>query len=425
MSRFLSADQQMEILRPGLEAILTEEELRAKLDRSRKTGRPLRVKQGFDPTAPDIHLGHTVGLEILRRFQELGHTIVLIVGDYTALVGDPSGRSVTRPRLGRERILEHARTYQEQFFKVLDRAGTEVRFNGEWFAEMRFADVLELTARFTVAQMLEREDFDKRFQENVPIGLHEFLYPLMQGYDSVVIEADVEIGATEQTFNLLAARALQRDHGQEPQVALTFPVLPGLDGVRRMSKSLGNYVGIAESPEQMYGKLMSIPDELTPVYVERLSGWSGELRAEALAALSARRDPMEWKGRLAHDLVTRYHGTEAADGAVAHFDRVVRRKEEPDEIPEVRVASWGETLWLPRLLREAGLVPSTSEARRLVESGGVLLDGEKVTRVETELPGRPGSAWRVRVGKRKFARIVVVAGGDGGREAPSGPAPAR
>lgn len=411
MPRFRTVDEQMEILRPGLEGIYSEEELRAKLERSRATGQPLRVKQGFDPTAPDIHLGHTVGLEILRRFQELGHVIVLIVGDYTALVGDPSGRSATRPRLSRDAILEHARTYQEQFFKVLAREGTEVRFNGEWFAKMTFAEVLELTGRFTVAQMLEREDFDKRFRENVPIGLHEFLYPLMQGYDSVVIRADVEIGATEQTFNLLAARSLQRDHGQEPQVALTFPVLPGVDGVRRMSKSLGNYVGIAEAPEEMYGKLMSIPDELTPVYVERLAAWSPERKAEAARALAERRDPMAWKADLAGHLVARFHGDAAAEAARAHFDRVVRRKEEPDEIPEVRVASWGETLWLPRLLREAGLAPSTSEARRLIESGGVLVDGEKVTAPETELGGTPGSAYRVRVGKRRFARVVVAPGG--------------
>jgi tyrosyl-tRNA synthetase len=406
---FAPAEAQLERIRPGLEEILTEEELRAKLERSRATGRPLRVKQGFDPTAPDIHLGHTVGLEILQRFQQLGHTIVLIVGDYTALVGDPSGRSATRPRLTRDQILANAKTYQDQFFKVLDRERTEVRFNGEWFAKMGFAEILELTSKFTVARMLERDDFQKRFRENVPISLHEFLYPLMQGYDSVVIEADVEIGATEQTFNLIAGRSLQRDHGQVPQIALTFPVLPGLDGVRRMSKSLGNYVGIAEAPEEMYGKLMSIPDDLTPVYVERLATWTAAEKAETLRELAAGRDPMGHKARLAGHLVARYHGDEAALAAGAHFDRVVRRKEEPEEIAEARVIAWAPTLWLPRLLKECGLAPSTSEARRLIESGGVLVDGEKITRAETELPGEPGLSYRLRVGKRRFLRVVVDA----------------
>ncbi|MFN8176668.1 MAG: tyrosine--tRNA ligase [bacterium] len=403
----LSVEEQIQVLRPGVEEILSEEELRAKIERSLKTGRPLRVKQGFDPTAPDIHLGHTVGLRILRRFQSLGHRIVLIVGDYTALVGDPSGRSVTRPRLSREQILANAKTYQDQFFKILDRDQTEVRFNGEWFAEMRFSDVLELCARFTVARLLERDDFQKRFRENVPISLHELLYPVMQGYDSVVIQADVEIGATEQKFNLLAARGLQKDHDQEPQVALTFPVLPGLDGVRRMSKSIGNYVGVAEPPEQMYGKLMSIPDDLTGVYVAQLAQWSPDETAEALRGLARGEDPMGWKSRLAEHLVSVYHGAQAAEGARAHFDRVVRRKEEPEDVAEQRVVAWAPTLWLPRLLKECGLAPSTSEARRLIASGGVMVDGEKVTREETELPGTDGAAYRLKVGKRRFLRIVI------------------
>lgn len=411
MKGFLPVDEQLSRLRPGLEQILTEEELREKLERSRRMNRPLRVKQGFDPTAPDIHLGHTLGLRILERFQALGHQIVLIVGDYTALVGDPSGRSATRPRLTREQILEHARTYQEQFFKILDRDRTEVRFNGEWFSKMGFGEVLDLCARFTVARMLERDDFQKRFRENVPIGLHEFLYPLMQGYDSIVIEADVEIGATEQTFNLLAARSLQKDHGHEPQVALTFPVLPGLDGVRRMSKSLGNYVGVAEPPEQMYGKLMSIPDDLTSVYVERLAAWDESQTAEARQALAAGKDPMGWKSRLAEHLVELYHGTEAAAAAREHFDRVVRRKEEPEDVPEQEIVAWAPTLWLPKLLKECGLAPSTSEARRLIESGAVLVDGEKVAGPETELPGHEGASYRLKVGKRRFLRVVVRGGG--------------
>ena len=409
MTSFLPVEEQLARLRPGVEEILSEEELRLKLERSRQTGRPLRVKQGFDPTAPDIHLGHTVGLRILRRFQSLGHTIVLIVGDYTAMVGDPSGRSATRPRLTREQILANARTYQEQFFKILDRERSEVRFNGDWFAKMAFADVLELCARFTVARLLERDDFQKRFRDNVPISLHELLYPVMQGYDSVVIEADVEIGATEQKFNLLAARGLQKDYGQEPQVALTFPVLPGVDGVRRMSKSLGNYVGVDEPPEQMYGKLMSIPDALTAVYVERLAAWDAAEKAEALRALAAGNDPMGGKARLALHLVELYHGRDSAEAARDHFDRVVRRKEEPEDVPEREVVAWAPTLWLPRLLKECGLVPSTSEARRLIAAGGVLVDGQKVTKPETELPGGEGASYRLKVGKRQFLRVVVRA----------------
>ncbi len=404
---FLPVDEQIERLRPGLEEILTEEALREKLERSLRTGRPLRVKQGFDPTAPDIHLGHTVGLRILERFQKLGHQVVLIVGDYTALVGDPSGRNETRPRLTREQILGNAGTYQEQFFKVLDRERTEVRFNGEWFAKMDFLGILDLSARFTVARMLERDDFEKRYRGGIPIGVHEFLYPLMQGYDSVMVEADVELGATEQTFNLLAARAIQRDYGHEPQVAVTYPVLPGLDGTRRMSKSLGNYIGVAESPEEMYGKAMSIPDELTEVWATQVTAWHGDELRDALAGIRAGDDPMGWKAKLAARIVSLYHGDEAAEGARAHFDRVVRRKEEPDDIPEKEVAPWAESLSVARLLKETGLVSSTSEVRRLIAGGGVTVDGEKITDPRAELPAEEGRVYQVKVGKRRFLRIRV------------------
>jgi tyrosyl-tRNA synthetase len=406
---FLPVDEQMAVLRQGLEEILTEEELRAKLERSRKEGRPLRVKQGFDPTAPDIHLGHTVGLRVLERFQKLGHTIVLIVGDYTAMVGDPSGRSETRPRLTREQILENAKTYQEQFFRILDRERTEVRFNGEWFAEMRLEQLLELTSHFTVARMLERDDFEKRFRSGVPISVHEFLYPLMQGYDSVEINADVEIGATEQTFNLLAARSIQRDYGVEPQVALTFPVLPGLDGVRRMSKSLGNYVGVCDAPEEMYGKLMSLPDEAVPVFVRMVSGWDEALQARATAGCST--DPMGWKGRLAARIVELYHGADAAEAAEEHFTRVVRKKERPEEIDEAEIVPWGDSLWVPRLLKEAGLAPSTSEARRLIQGGGVSVDDARVDDPKAEIAAEPGRVYLLKVGKRKYLRVRIGAGG--------------
>jgi tyrosyl-tRNA synthetase len=406
---FRSVDDQMAVLREGLEEILTEEELRAKLERSRKEGRPLRVKQGFDPTAPDIHLGHTVGLRVLERFQRLGHTVVLIVGDYTAMVGDPSGRNETRPRLTREKILENAATYQEQFFRILDRERTEVRFNGEWFAEMRLEQLLELTSHFTVARMLERDDFDKRFKSGVPISVHEFLYPLMQGYDSVEIKADVEIGATEQTFNLLAARSIQRDYGLEPQVALTFPVLPGLDGVRRMSKSLGNYVGVCDAPEEMYGKMMSIPDDAVPVFARMVSGWDAARQAEARAGCTS--DPMGWKARLAARIVEIYHGAGGAAAAADHFDRVVRRKERPEEIEEAEIAPWGDSLWVPRLLKEAGLAPSTSEARRLIEGGGVTVDDVRVDDPKAELAAEPGRAYVLKVGKRKYLRVRIGSAG--------------
>jgi len=405
--KFASVDEQWKVLTPGLEAVLTEEDLRGKLERSRKTGRPLRVKQGFDPTAPDIHLGHTVGLRILERFQRLGHQVVLIVGDYTALVGDPSGRSVTRPRLTRDEILANARTYQAQFFKVLDEARTEVRFNGEWFAEFRLEDVLSLAARATVARMLERDDFEKRYREGAPIGVHEFLYPLMQGYDSVKIEADVEIGATEQTFNLLTARALQKDFGQEPQVALTFPVLPGVDGTRRMSKSLGNYVGVDEAPEEMYGKVMSIPDELTPVWIEQVSRWEPERVAEALAAATAGEDPMGWKARLASRIVELYHGAEAAEAAAAHFDRVVRRKERPADVAEVELRPWGSSLAVARLVKELGLAPSAGEARRLMAGGGITVDEVKITDPRAEVAAETGRTYLVQVGKRRYVRVRI------------------
>ncbi|MBZ0269140.1 tyrosine--tRNA ligase [bacterium] len=405
---FESVDEQLRQIRPGLEEILTEEELRAKLEKSRATGTPLRVKQGFDPTAPDIHLGHTVGLRILERFQHLGHQVVLIVGDSTAMVGDPSGRSATRPRLTREQILAHAKTYQEQFFQVLDKERTEVRFNGEWFGKMGLGEILELTSHFTVARMLERDDFEKRYKSGAPISIHEFLYPLMQGYDSVVIEADVEIGATEQTFNLLAARSIQKDYGVEAQVALTYPVLPGVDGTRRMSKSLGNYVGVTEAPEQMYGKVMSIPDELTAVWVRQVTAWSADEIEAAVRRVESGEEPMACKARLAARIVELYHGADAAQEAAAHFDRVVRRKEEPEEIPEADLAPWDDTLWVPRLLKEAGMVPSTSEARRLIEGGGVTVDGEKISDPQAQLPAEEGRVYQLRVGKRRFLKLRIL-----------------
>jgi tyrosyl-tRNA synthetase len=406
---FAPVDEQIRVLRRGVETILTEEELRAKLERSRRENRPLRVKQGFDPTAPDIHLGHTVGMQILRNFQDLGHTIVLIVGDTTALVGDPSGRSQTRPRLTRAEILSNAATYQEQFFKILDREGTEVRFNGEWFGAMAFERFLELTSRFTVAQILERDDFRKRFREETPIGLHELLYPVLQAYDSVEIRADVEIGATEQTFNLVAGRNLQKSFGQEPQIAMTCPVLAGLDGVRRMSKSLGNYVGVTEEPEQMYGKVMSIPDELLDSWTRLVARWDERSLDAALAEIARGGNPMDAKAKLAARIVTLYHGESAAKRATAHFDRVVRRKDVPEEVETRELAPWAERLGIVRLVKEVGLAPSTSEARRLVEAGAVAVDGERVSDPKAEIEASVGRELLLRVGKRNYLRVRVEA----------------
>jgi len=317
-----------------------------------------------------------------------------------------SGRSETRPRLTRDEILANAATYQEQFNKVLDPARTEVRFNGDWFSRMGLTELLELTSRFTVARMLERDDFEKRFRSGIPISVHEFLYPLMQGYDSVEIRADVEIGATEQTFNLLAARSIQRDYGQEPQVALTYPVLPGTDGVRRMSKSLGNYIGVDETPEDIFGKMMSIPDHVFPTYLAMVSGWEPERQREMGEAF--RSDPRGTKARLAGRVVELYHGADAAGGASAHFDRVVRDGEAPDEVPQATLEPWGAGLWVPRVLKEVGLVPSTSEARRRIEGGGVNVDGERLGDSKAELAAEPGRVYRLKVGKRKYLDLRIA-----------------
>lgn len=400
---FLPVDDQMRVLREGVEQILTEEELRSKLERSRQSGRGLRVKQGFDPTAPDIHLGHTVGIQILRRFQELGHQVVLIVGDATALVGDPSGRSLTRPRLTPEEIASNAATYQTQFFKILDREKTEVRLNGDWFRAMDFGKMIELASRFTVAQILERDDFRKRFREETPIGLHELLYPVMQGYDSVEIRADIELGATEQTFNLVAGRTLQRSFGMEPQVAITCPILAGTDGTRRMSKSLGNYIGVAEEPEEIYGKVMSIPDSLLDSWTRLISQWKGAEFDAALARIG--QDPMGAKGALASRIVTLFYDADAAGRAEAHFDRVVRRKDAPQEIPTKDFAVAPGGVGLVRLLKETGLAPSASEARRLVEAGAVTVDGERVVHSQAEVDAAPGREILVKVGKRNYLRV--------------------
>ncbi|MDN5348347.1 MAG: tyrosyl-tRNA synthetase [Clostridia bacterium] len=398
-------ERQLKLIRRGAAEIIPEEDLVKKLEKSLRTGQPLRVKLGLDPTAPDIHLGHTVVLHKLRQFQECGHQVIIIIGDFTGRIGDPTGRSETRRQLSEEEVLANAETYKQQIFKILDPERTEVTFNSRWLAPLNFAQVIELAAKITVARMLEREDFARRFQEERPISIHEFFYPLMQGYDSVALRADVELGGTDQKFNLLMGRQLQRDYGQDPQVALMMPILPGLDGVQKMSKSLGNYIGINEPPQEMYGKAMSMPDELMMTYFELVT----DVPEEEIAALrdglsKGTLHPRDVKMRLAREIVRLYHGQEAALKAEREFRQVFQQRELPDEMPEVNLS--GEIVWLPRLLVLSGLAASTSEARRLIQQGAVRVDGERVVDPEMELMPRSGMI--LQAGKRKFARLRVV-----------------
>lgn len=400
--------RQLEAIRAGVEELLPEPEWIAKLERSIRTRTPLRVKQGFDPTAPDIHLGHTVGLRKLRQFQELGHTVILIVGSYTALVGDPSGRSQTRPRLTEQEVARNAETYLDQFFRVVDRGRTEVRWNGDWFRTMSFTDMLQLMAQFTVARMLERDDFEKRYRAGEPISIHEFLYPLMQAYDSVVIHADVEIGATEQKFNLLAGRDIQVAYGQEPQVILTLPVLEGLDGVRRMSKSLGNYIGVAEAPKEIFGKVMSLPDPSVERYF-RLTTDATPAECDAVArALRSGENPMLSKKALAHRLVRMYHGAEAADFAQAEFERQFSRRELPTEIP-TREVERGTYRARDLMMRAFPDQYTGSQAGSLFKQGAVYLNGERIRDLGREIrleKGHGGLEEAVFKVGRKVARVV-------------------
>lgn len=398
-------DRQFEIISRGAVDILPEEEFKERLIKSITENKPLRVKQGFDPTAPDIHLGHTVGIRKLKQFQDLGHKIVLIIGDYTGLIGDPSGRSATRPSLSYDEIMANAETYQKQFFKILDKSKTEVHFNGEWFKEMSFQKVMELAAKFTIARILERDDFEKRFKSGNPISIHELLYPLMQAYDSVAIRADVEIGATEQKFNLLTGREIQQDYGLEPQLVLTVPVLIGVDGHNRMSKSLGNYIGIDEPPGEMFGKIMSIPDSLiysyfelvTDVPTERLGEIKQELKDGAV-------NPMDLKMELGEVIVGMYHSPEAATNARREFERVFSKKELPGEIPEFDCKRYGGKVWIIRLLTDTRMASTNGEARRLIKGGGVSIDGKKVADENLEL--NLDNNMLLKVGKRRFLRLI-------------------
>jgi len=401
----MTVDEQISFLKKGVVDLIREEDLRKKLERSQKTGKPLRVKLGLDPTAPDIHLGHTVVIRKLKAFQDLGHTVIFLIGDFTGMIGDPSGKNVTRPPLTREEVNQNAETYKRQMFKLLDPEKTELRFNGEWMDKFDAADFVKLCARTTVKQILERDDFTKRLAEEKPISLHELLYPLIQGYDSVALDADVELGGTDQKFNLLMGRNLQREAGLEPQVILTTPLLEGLDGVNKMSKSLNNYIGIDETADSMFGKVMSISDELMWRYYELLTDLTESEISNLRSEIDAGKNPRDLKVNLAKLIIKDFHSQSAADEAEDAFTRQFVQKEIPDEIDEKRLASGAHAL--AQLLADTGLAASKGEARRLIEQGGVKVNGEKATAANSEIEVT-GEGVRLQVGKRKFLRVLAA-----------------
>ncbi|CAB3693337.1 Tyrosine--tRNA ligase [Achromobacter deleyi] len=394
----------LRIAKRGCDELLVESEFARKLARSRATGVPLRIKLGLDPTAPDIHLGHTVVLNKMRQLQDLGHEVIFLIGDFTSTIGDPSGRNSTRPPLTREQIEANAKTYYAQASLVLDPARTEIRYNSEWCDPLGARGMIQLASRYTVARMMEREDFTKRFKGGIPISVHEFLYPLMQGYDSVALKSDLELGGTDQKFNLLVGRELQKEYGQEPQCILTMPLLVGTDGVEKMSKSKGNYIGISEAPDSMFGKLMSISDTLMWRYFELLSFRSLEDIAALKQSIDEGRNPRDAKVMLAQEIITRFHSAKAAEEALASFEARFRDGAIPEDMPEVTLG--GAPVGILKLLREAGLVASGSEAQRNVEQGGVRVNGDRVEDKSLQLPA---GTYVVQVGKRKFARVTVNA----------------
>ncbi|MGM0576811.1 MAG: tyrosine--tRNA ligase [Myxococcota bacterium] len=411
---FASVDEQLELLLRGTVDVHVEDELRDKLEHSRETGRPLRIKAGFDPTAPDLHLGHTVLLTKMRHFQELGHHVVFLIGDFTGMIGDPTGRSATRTALSREEVRANAETYKEQVFKILDRDRTEIAFNSTWMKELGAEGMIELAAHYNVARMLERDDFKKRFQSGRSISVHEFLYPLVQGYDSVALRSDVELGGTDQLFNLLVGRHVMKEYGLEPQCVLTTPLLEGLDARvedgeivgQKMSKSYDNYVGVDEPPVEMFGKLMSVSDDLMWRYYDLLSTRS----PRALGALKddvreGRAHPRDAKVDFGREIVTRYHGAEAAEEAVREWERVFSQRQRPSDIPRHRVAGDGDGVSVIQALREAGLVKSGGEARRMLKQGAVSVDDERVTAKDHRLAA--GGSYVVKVGKKRWAEIEV------------------
>ncbi|UOD35021.1 tyrosine--tRNA ligase [Deferribacteraceae bacterium V6Fe1] len=398
----LPVEEQLKVIKRGTEEIIVEEELIAKLTYSYDNNIPLRVKAGFDPTAPDLHLGHTVLIHKMRHFQELGHHVIFLIGDFTGMIGDPTGKNETRKALSKEEVLKNAETYKDQVFKILDPEKTEIAFNSKWMLEMGTTGLIKLASQYTVARMLERDDFAKRYQSNKPISIHEFLYPLVQGYDSVALNSDIELGGTDQKFNLLVGRDLQRNYGQKPQIAITVPILEGLDGVQKMSKSLGNYVGINEPANDMFGKIMSISDELMFRYYLLLSEKSLEdIEKMKNDIASEKLHPMKAKKDLAYEIVKRYHGEDGAKGALTHFETLFSKKEIPDDLLEVSIESG---LRVIEIINRLNFVSSNSEARRLANQGGITINGEKVADLNTILET---GEYVLKVGKRKFAKILV------------------
>lgn len=400
----MSLEKQLEIIKRGTVEIVPMDELVKKLEKSIKTKTPLKIKLGLDPSAPDIHLGHTVVLQKLRQFQDLGHEVILLIGDFTGRIGDPTGKSATRKQLTEEEINANAETYKKQIFKILDPERTRIVYNSHWLASFKFEDVIRLAAKTTVARILERDDFKKRYDDNQPIGIHEFFYPLMQGYDSVELKADIELGGTDQKFNLLMGRNLQKEYGQEGQIALMMPILEGLDGVMKMSKSLNNYIGVEDSPKEMFGKVMSIKDELIVRYFTLATQMSNEEIKAIENQMAEGKNPRDCKVMLAKEIIRQYHGSAEADKAEEEFVNVFSKNQLPDEIPEVRMSAEekGE-YWIPKLLHQLGLVGSTSDGKRMFDQGGVKIDGEKASVDKIEV----FDGMVIQVGKRKFARIVI------------------
>jgi len=398
----------IELLKRGAEEILPEEEFKKKLDKSQKENKPLTIKAGFDPTAPDIHLGHTVLLRKMKHFQDMGHRIVFLIGDFTGMIGDPTGKSETRKRLTKEEVLENAETYKKQVFKILDKEKTVIEFNSSWCSEMKFADVLDLTARYNVARMLERDDFSKRYKGGQPISILEFMYPLVQGYDSVALKADIELGGTDQKFNLLVGRDLQREFGQEPQVIMTLPLLVGLDGTQKMSKSLNNYIGINESPKEIFGKVMSISDELMYLYYELVTDVPlEEVKLLKKSVEDGSLHPRDVKVRLGKEICSQFYDWETAEKAEAEFNKIFVKKDIPDDIPEFNIPDdelKDGKIWIIKLLVLSGMAKSNGEARRLIQGGGVSLDNERLINSEDEIEVKKDAI--LKVGKRRFVKII-------------------
>jgi tyrosyl-tRNA synthetase len=398
----LSPNESLEHIKRGCDELIVESEMLEKLS----SGRPLRIKAGFDPTAPDLHLGHTVLINKMRQFQQLGHHVMFLIGDFTGLIGDPSGRNATRPALTPEQIAANAETYKTQVFKILDPDKTEVMFNSKWGNELGAAGMIRLASSYTVARMLERDDFSKRYAEQKPIAVHEFLYPLMQGYDSVAMKSDVELGGTDQKFNLLVGRELQKQHGQAPQCILTMPLLEGLDGVNKMSKSLGNYIGIAESPTEIFGKIMSVSDDLMWRYLELLSFEPMTAIQKWREEVVAGKNPRDIKVQFAQEIVTRFHSQQAAVAALEDFENRFTRNAIPDDMPEVKLYASPDGLVIAQILKQAGLTDGTSEALRMIDGGGVKLNGVKIS--DRALKLHAGETVVLQVGKRKFARVIMT-----------------